>query len=81
MSIGTGIREASAFTPARNPPWVRTGGRMPWTSSRSSAVALLGVVERLGQQGGEVLLLVLQGALCQLERDDCVDEPLLGAVV
>ncbi|WP_324342759.1 GAF domain-containing protein, partial [Baekduia sp.] len=34
-----GIRDASAATPARNPPRVRTGGRMPWASSRSSAVA------------------------------------------
>ena len=42
---------------------------------------LLGVVERLGQQAGELLLLVLQGAACQLERDDRVDQPLLRAVV
>jgi hypothetical protein len=34
----------------------------------------------LGQQGGELLLPVLHGLLCQLERHDREDEPLLGAV-
>jgi hypothetical protein len=42
---------------------------------------LLGVVERLGEQGGNVLLLVLDGAVGQLERDDRMDEPLLRSVV
>jgi hypothetical protein len=34
---------------------------------------LLGVVERLGQQGEGILLLVLEGAVGQLQRDDRVD--------
>ena len=42
---------------------------------------LLGVVERLGHQAGEVVLLVRQGLLGELERDDRVDQPLLRAVV
>jgi hypothetical protein len=42
---------------------------------------LLGLVEHLGQQGGGILLLVLEGAVCELERDDRVDQPLLRAVV
>jgi hypothetical protein len=44
-------------------------------------VRTLRVVERFGQQGGEVLSLVLEGAACQLQRDDRVDQPLLRTVV
>jgi hypothetical protein len=42
---------------------------------------LLGLVERLGQQGGEVLPVVMRGAVGRLKREDRVDQPLLGAVV
>ena len=42
---------------------------------------LLDLLERLGQEGGDGLLLVLQGVLCQLQRDDRVDQPLLRSVV
>ena len=38
-STGTGVREASASTAARRPPCVRTDGRMPCASSRSSTFA------------------------------------------
>jgi hypothetical protein len=38
-SVGSGIREANASTPARNPPRLRMAGMRPWTSSRSSVVA------------------------------------------
>ena len=34
-----GARDASEATPARSPPWVRTVGRMPCASSRSSSIA------------------------------------------
>jgi hypothetical protein len=40
-----------------------------------------GVVERLGQQGGSIVLPVLRRAACQLEGDDGVDQTLLSAVV
>ena len=43
LSTGTGIREASASTPARSPPCVSADGRMPCASSRSSAFASLRV--------------------------------------
>ena len=42
---------------------------------------LLGVVERLGQEGGGILPFVLAGAAGKLQRDDRVDQPLLRAVV
>jgi hypothetical protein len=81
FSTGTGIREASASPPARNPP----AGEDRWEDAARELAQLgrrlLGVVERLGQQGGEILLLVLQGAVCQLQRDDRVDQPRLSAVV
>ena len=44
-------------------------------------VGLLGLVERLGQQGRGTLLLVLDGAVCELQGDDHVDQPLLRSVV
>ena len=34
-----------------------------------------------GQPGGGIFLFVLEGALCQLQRDDRVDQALLGPVV
>ena len=42
---------------------------------------VLGVVECRGQQVWEVLLLVLQGGVGELEREDRVHQPLLRAVV
>ena len=54
---------------------------MPCASSRSSAVACSAWSSASVSRAGSVLLLVLQGAACQLERDDRVDQPLLRAVV
>jgi hypothetical protein len=56
-------------------PWEDAVGELAQLVRR-----LLGVVERLGQEGGEVRLLVVQGLVCQLQRDDRVHQPLLRAV-
>jgi hypothetical protein len=60
-------------------------GEDPWQDAVRELAqldrGLLGVVERLGQEGREVLLLVLQGAVCALQREDRGDQPLLRAVV
>jgi hypothetical protein len=60
---------------------VRTAGRMPCASSRSSTIAMLRLVERLGHELGRRPLVRLVRVVGLLQHDDRVDEPLLRAVV
>ena len=80
-STGRSSRETTASTPARRPPCVSTDGRIPWASSRSSALLCSACVERLGEQRLRPRGVLAQRPLRELERDDRVDQALLGAVV
>ena len=80
-STGRSSRATNASTPARRPPRVRTAGRIPCASSRSSALPCSRVLERLADERLRLSVLLAERSLSELERDDGVHQALLRAVV
>ena len=78
---GSGARPAAAGSASARPPDTSSGGKMPWASARSSAIAALHVALDLVDHRHRVGRVVLDGVVGEAELDGERDEVLLGAVV
>ena len=80
-STGRSRRDDEASTPAAQAAARQDRRQDPVGQLAQLGVALLRVVERLGEQRLRLLASVAERPLRELERDDRVDQALLGAVV